>query len=190
MSTFYAFSSPAAGHLFPMIPGLLELQARGHTVHLRTAPGLVGAARSAGLRNVASVDERVLEFAARDYEAKSPKERLTRGLENLMLRGPYEMAQLRRDVAALRPDVLLTDMNSYGAVVAAEATGLPWASVQPTLLAYPQADVPPFGFGLAPLRGPVGRARNRVLNKLMVKIYSDAMMPGINRLRIDAGLAP
>jgi MGT family glycosyltransferase len=190
MSTFYAFTSPAAGHLFPIIPGLLELQGRGHAVHLRTDPGLVDTARAAGLRNVEGVDERILAFAAKDYEAKSPKERLTRGLENLMLRGPYEMAQLRRDVAALRPDVLLTDINAYGAVVAAEATGLPWASIQPTLLAYPQDDVPPFGFGLAPLRGPVGRVRNRVLNKLMVKLYSDAMMPGINRLRADAGLAP
>ena len=29
MSTFYAFSSPAAGHTFPLVPGLLELQVEG-----------------------------------------------------------------------------------------------------------------------------------------------------------------
>ncbi|MEA2177893.1 MAG: hypothetical protein QOG77_1190 [Solirubrobacteraceae bacterium] len=109
MSTYYAFTSPAAGHLFPMVPGLLELQARGHDVHLRTAPELVDAARSAGLRDVESVDPRILEFEATDYEAASPKERLTRGLEDLMQRGPHEMAQFSADVAALRPDVLLTD---------------------------------------------------------------------------------
>jgi MGT family glycosyltransferase len=190
MSTYYAFTSPAAGHLFPMVPGLLELQARGHDVHLRTAPELVDAARCAGLRNVESVDPRILEFEATDYEAASPKERLTRGLEDLMQRGPHEMAQFSADVAALRPDVLLTDMNAYGAVVAAEATGLPWASIQPTLLAYPTDEVPPFGFGLKPIAGPVGRMRNHVMNRLMVSVYSKAMMPGINRLRADAGLAP
>jgi MGT family glycosyltransferase len=190
MSTYYAYTSPAAGHLFPMIPGLLELQERGHDVHLRTAPALVESARAAGLRNVEGVDPRIVELEANDYEASSPKERLTRGLENLMLRGPYEMAQFERDVAALAPDVLLTDMNSYGAVVAAEATGLPWASIQPTLLAYPTDEVPPFGFGLRPIAGPVGRLRNRAMNRLMVGVYSKAMMPGINRLRSDAGLAP
>ena len=104
-----------------------------------------------------------------------------------MKRGPYEMAQVRDDVAALRPDVLLTDMNAYGAVVAAEATGLPWASIQPTLLAYPTDEIPPFGFGLKPIGGPVGRMRNRLMNRLMVSVYSKAMMPGINRLRADAG---
>jgi MGT family glycosyltransferase len=81
-------------------------------------------------------------------------------------------------------------MNAYGAVVAAEATGLPWASIQPTLLAYPTDEIPPFGFGLKPIGGPVGRMRNRVMNRLMVSVYSKAMMPGINRLRADAGLAP
>ena len=190
MSTFYAYTSPATGHLFPMVPGFLELQRRGHTVHVRTDPKHVDAVRAAGLRDVEGVDPRILEIPATDYEVSSPKERLTRGLEDLIRRGPYEMAQLRADVERLRPDVLLTDINSYGAVVAAEATGLPWASIQPTLLAFPSDDVPPFGFGLRPLGGPVGRLRNRVMNRVMVGVYSKAMMPGINGLRADAGLAP
>jgi MGT family glycosyltransferase len=190
MSTFYAYTSPASGHIFPMVPGFLALQDRGHTVHLRTDPKHVDAVRAAGLRDVEAVDPRILEIPATDYEVSSPKERLTRGLEDLMKRGPYEMAQFRDDVAALQPDALLTDMNAYGAVVAAEATGLPWASIQPTLLAYPTDEIPPFGFGLKPIGGPVGRIRNRVMNRLMVSVYSKAMMPGINRLRADAGLAP
>jgi MGT family glycosyltransferase len=189
MSTYYAFSSPATGHTFPLVPGLLELQARGHTVHLRTSPGLVDAVRAAGLANVEGVDPRMLEFEVKDYEASNPKERLTRGLENLMHRGPLEMAQFDREVAELRPDAVLTDMNSYGAVVAAEASGLPWASVQPTLLAYPDADTPPFGLGLRPMGGPLGRARNRLLNRMVISMYGKAMLPGINRLRADAGLA-
>jgi MGT family glycosyltransferase len=188
MSTYYVYATPAAGHTFPLVPGLLELQSRGHTVHLRAAPSLVDALRAAGLRNVESVDRRILEFEVRDYEVSNPKERLTRGLENLIQRGPYEAAQFKRDVAAIRPDAVLTDMNSYGAVVAAEASGLPWASIQPTLLAYPDADTPPFGLGLKPMSGPLGRARNRVLNRMVIAMYTKAMLPGINRMRADAGL--
>ena len=56
MSTFYAYTSPASGHLFPMVPGFLALQARGHTVHLRTDPKHVEAVRAAGLRDVEAVD--------------------------------------------------------------------------------------------------------------------------------------
>ena len=62
------------------------------------------------------------------------------------------MAQFRRRTSRrCSPTSSLTDMNAYGAVVAAEATGLPWASIQPTLLAYPTDEVPPFGFGLKPI---------------------------------------
>jgi phytoene/squalene synthetase len=40
---------PAAGHLFPFVPGLQELQRRGHHVHVRTGEKLLGTAREAGL---------------------------------------------------------------------------------------------------------------------------------------------
>jgi MGT family glycosyltransferase len=188
MSTFLAYTSPAAGHVFPMVPGLLELQQRGHTVHLRTDPRLVGTVRTAGVRNVEPVDGRIAAIPAKDYEATTPRERLTRGLENLMERGPFEREQLAADIAAIGPDALLADLNAYGATVAAEASGLPWATIQPTLLAYPQEDVPTYGLGLKPLGGPLGRARNRILNRMVVKLYQGAMLPGINRLRAGAGL--
>jgi MGT family glycosyltransferase len=188
MSTFLAFTSPAAGHLFPMVPGLLELQERGHTVHLRTDARLLHVVRAAGLHNAEALDPRIGAIAAKDYEATNPKERLTRGVENLMDRGPFEREQFAADIAAIGPDVLLTDLNAYGATVAAEASGLPWATIQPTLLAYPQADIPTYGLGLKPMGGPIGRARNRVLNRMIVKLYQGAMLPGINRLRAGAGL--
>jgi MGT family glycosyltransferase len=190
MSTFYAFTSPAAGHAFPVVPGLLELQARGHEVHLRTQGSLVDVLRGAGLEHVEPLDPRIEAIEATDYAVKSPKERLTRGLEDLISRGPHEREQFLADVEALRPDALLVDFNTFGASVAAQTLGLPWAYTWPTLLAYPQDDVPPFGFGLRPMGGPLGRMRNRAANSLMVRMYSGAMLPGLNRLRADAGLPP
>ena len=41
MSTVLAYTSPAIGHLLPMVPLLLELKARGHYVHVRTLPAYV-----------------------------------------------------------------------------------------------------------------------------------------------------
>jgi MGT family glycosyltransferase len=189
MSTFLAFTSPAAGHLFPMVPGLLELQARGHEVHLLTAPALVDAARAAGL-DAEGVDPRIPAIEAKDYEAGNPKARLTRGLQDLIERGPYEAQDLRRAIAAYEPDVLLVDMNAYGASVGAEASGLPWATIMPSLLAYPGAGAPPYGLGLRPARGPLGRLRDRVLTSAIIRMYSGAMLPGLNRLRAAAELPP
>ena len=34
MARFLAYTSPATGHLFPLVPGLLELIERGHEVRL------------------------------------------------------------------------------------------------------------------------------------------------------------
>jgi MGT family glycosyltransferase len=189
MSTFLAFTSPAAGHLFPLIPGLLELQERGHRVVLLTAPGLVDAARAAGL-DAHGVDPRIPAIEATDYQVSNPKARLTRGLEDLLRRGPYEAADLRAAIDTYAPDALLVDMNAYGASVHAEASGIPWATIMPSLLAYPGAGAPPYGLGLRPAKGPAGRLRDTVLTRMIIRMYSGAMMPGLNRLRADAGLEP
>src|SRR4051812_11084069 len=99
MSTFLAYSSPAAGHLFPLVPGLLALQDRGHEVHVYTASELVDGARAAGLRHVAALDARISDVEVRDYEARSGTQRLVVGFENLLGRGPAEA----EDPASGRP---------------------------------------------------------------------------------------
>jgi MGT family glycosyltransferase len=190
MSTVLVHTSPAAGHAFPVVPGLLELQRRGHVVHLRTQSTLVDVIRAAGLEHVEALDPRIEAIEATDYAVRSPKARLTRGLEDLISRGPHEREGLLADVEAIDPDALLVDFNAYGASVTASTLGRPWAYVWPTLLAYPQDDVPPFGFGLKPRGGALGRARNRRKNPAQIKMYSGAMLPGLNGLRAEAGLPP
>src|SRR5215218_4563289 len=106
MSTFLVYTSPAAGHLFPLVPGLLALQDHGHEVHVRTAPSLVDVARAAGLRNVGALDPRVVAIDVRDYEARSGKERLVVGFENLLGRAPAEAEELRRAVAETEADAV------------------------------------------------------------------------------------
>src|SRR3954452_24510907 len=166
MSTFLAYSSPAAGHLFPLVPGLLALQDRGHEVHVYTASELVDGARAAGLRHVAALDARISDVEVRDYEARSGTQRLVVGFENLLGRGPAEAEDLRRAIAETQPDAVLVDVNAYGAAVAVQRSGLPWATTLPSLLPLPGAGIPPCGLGLAPATGPLGRRRDRVLGDL------------------------
>jgi MGT family glycosyltransferase len=188
VTTFLAYTSPAAGHLFPLVPGLLALQERGHEVHVRTAAELVESASAAGLRHVAPLDSRISDVEVRDYEARSGKERLVVGFENLLARGPAEAGDLRRALDETGADAVLVDVNAYGAAVAVQRTGLPWATVLPSLLPLPGAGIPPYGLGLAPASGPLGRLRDRVLWDVVERMYGKAMLPGLNALRRDHGL--
>jgi MGT family glycosyltransferase len=185
MATILAYTYPAAGHLFPLVPGLLELQARGHDVHLLAPAEHVGHVRAAGL-DAQPMDERP-EVAVKDYDG--PKsQRLKNGLAYLMAHGEAERAELERAIAAYRPDALIVDVNAYGATVGAEASGLPWGLSIPSLLPWPGRGIPPYGMGMKPRHDAVGRIRDAVLMRMVLRMYGKAMLPRLNELRAQAGL--
>jgi len=187
MARILAYSSPATGHVYRVVPGLLALRERGHDV--RVIGPHVDELREAGIA-AEPLDPRIAAVPIRDYEAKEGRDRLHKGLHDLLARGPFERADLERAIVAYEPDVLLVDTNAYGAAVAAEASGLPWATVFPSLLPIPGKGIPPYGLGLKPKHGPLGRLRDRALFQLVLREYAGAMMPRLNELREAAGLAP
>jgi len=182
MATFLAFAPDAAGHVFPLVPGLLELQERGHRVQLRTGAGVAEVVRAAGVDTVVSDVDRL--------DGQAGPSRLRHGLAGLLARAPSERRSLERAVADVRPDAILVDTNAFGAAVAAERTGMPWATTLPSLLPLPGAGIPPYGLGLSPVRGPLGCARDRVLWRLVDRMFTRALLPGLNGLRRDAALRP
>ena len=188
MATYLAYTSPAAGHLFPLMPGLLALQARGHAVHVRTGAHLVETARAAGIADTEAIDPRIPEAAARAMEGQGDADRLRKGLSYLMAGGPIEREDLRAAIERVRPDALLIDTNSYGAAVEAEASRIPWATTLPSLLPLPGPGIPAYGLGMAPMRGPLGAVRDRVLWRLVERMYGKAMLPLLNPMRAAAGL--
>jgi MGT family glycosyltransferase len=188
MARILAYTSPAAGHLFPLVPGLLALQERGHDVHLRIGERLLGVARDAGL-DAQACDPAIAEIVVDDHSGHvKDTEKLRRGIGSLLVRGPLERADLDRAIAEVDPDVIVVDTNSYGATVAAQASGRPWAIALPSLLPVPGRGIPPYGLAMRPLRGPLGRVRDRVLWKLLEREYGKAMLPRLNALRADVGL--
>jgi UDP:flavonoid glycosyltransferase YjiC (YdhE family) len=122
-----------------------------------------------------------------DYAAKK-RDRLHRGLTNLMARGEYERADLARAIVEFDPHALLIDVNAYGAATEAERSGLPWATIMPSLFAYPGKGIPAYGLGMKPRGGLFGRVRDALCTKLVIKMYARAMLPGLNEMRVNAGL--
>ena len=189
MSTVLAYTSPALGHLFPMTPLLLELRSRGHRVHVRTLAGQVDRMESLGLE-ASAMDARVEAIEHTDYQAGSARAALAGAVATFAARGEYDGPDLDRAIDELRPDVLIVDINSWGALVAAEASGLPFVTFSPYTPPIRSEGTPPFGPGFKPLPGLLGRVRDGLLRPLVMGAAEKIMKPRIAALREAKGLPP
>jgi len=188
MPKLLVYTSPARGHLYPLVPTLEELKRRGHDVALFTLASEVERVRRSGI-SAAPIGAEVEGRALDDWKASSPPAALLAACRTFVERGAYEVGDLRRAIEAERPDLLFTDVNSWGAAAAAEASGLPWATFAPYFLPVRAPGVPPWGLGLPPRGGLAGRARDAALWRVVNALY-DRAIPGLNRLRASAGAAP
>jgi MGT family glycosyltransferase len=92
-------------------------------------------------------------------------------------------------ISETSPDLVVCSMFCVGGMIAAEAAGVPFDAVFSTIYPLPAAGIPPFGMGLGPSRGFVGRCRDRTLNALAEDLW-DRGLRGLNGLRSQYGLAP
>ncbi len=189
MARILAYTSPAQGHLFPLTPILDELSRRGHEIALRTLGAQVQLMQARGF-HAAPISEQVEAISLDDWRATTSRAALGRAVRGFLARAEHDGPDLQQAIAQERPDALLVDINSWGALAAAEAWRGPWATFCPYPLALPSRDVPPFGPGLAPAGGPVGRLRDRVLRPLVVGTIERTMLPALNDVRSRMGLSP
>lgn len=189
MARFLVYTSPAVGHTLPLVAGLLELRRRGHEVHVRALPGLVPVLEAAGV-TASAIGADVLQIEVTDYRATSDAERLRTGQADLIARARHDGPDFDEVVRRVSPDAVLVDVNAYGAQIRAEASGLPRAIVLPSVVPIPEPGIPPYGLGLRPAPGPLGRVRDRIGWALVERAFGRAMLPGLNELRRESGLAP
>jgi MGT family glycosyltransferase len=187
MSRILAYTSPAVGHLFPMTPLLLELARRRHQVHVRTLADQVGLMRGLGL--VAEpIDERIAAIEHHDFGAKSTLEALSASVDVFVRRAAIDGPDLAAAIASASPDAVIVDFNSWGARAAAQAWGGPWAAFCPYTPPVTSRDTPPFGPGLPPLAGPVGRLRDGILQPIIMGQLEKRFLPGINVILTANGI--
>src|SRR5260370_1528454 len=183
MARILAYTSPARGHLFPLTPVLDELHHRGHQVALRTLASQVPLMRARGF-DAAAISERVEAIELEDWRARNARAALGMSVRGFCARAEYDAPDLQRAIAEQRPDALLVDINSWGGLAAAEAWGGPWAAFCPYPMFLRSTGVPPFGPGLAPDGGPLGRLRHLVLRPIVLGAIKRKELPTLNeRLR-------
>lgn len=166
MSNVLCVTSPARGHLFPVVPVLTELQRRGHQVSVRTLAAHVADLQGLGLRAL-PLDPQVESIPLDDWRARTPAASQARAMRAFARRAPYEAADTARAIRDERPDLVLVDVMAFGAAAAAEASGVPWAVWLPYPAWLRRPGVPPYGPGLAPRTGPVGRLRDGLLTRAL-----------------------
>lgn len=188
MSKILVYTSPARGHLYPLVPTLEELRRRGHQLSVRTLASEVDRVRALGLAAEpisAAIEAREID----DWKAKSPPGALLAACRTFLERGRHELGDLRQAIEREQPDLLFTDVNSWGAAAAAQASGLPWAVFAPYFLPLRAPGAPPWGLGLRPMGGVLGRLRDALLWSVVNALY-DRALPGLNELRASAGVGP
>jgi MGT family glycosyltransferase len=189
MARILAYTTPGRGHLYPLTPILDELRRRGHQIALRTLASQVPLMRARGFE-ASSISEQVAAIEHDDWQAGNARKALEYAVRIFCARAEYDAPDLRQAIDEEHPDALIVDINSWGGLAAAEAWGGPWATFCPYPLALRSLDVPPFGPGLPPARGPLGRLRDRILRPLVLGTIEKTMLPALNGVRGQVGLAP
>jgi MGT family glycosyltransferase len=187
MTKFLAYTNPLLGHVYPTIPTLLELRARGHDVVLYTGAAAVEPLERLGL-TVCPVDPELERIENDDWKARTPVGAQKRDVENLARRARLEIPELERAIAEEQPEALIVDVTAFGASAAAERSGLPWAHVVHFPVPVPSRDVPPYGLGLTPRHDAVGRIRDAAARRLVFGMLERTILPRINEVRNAVGV--
>jgi MGT family glycosyltransferase len=87
-------------------------------------------------------------------------------------------------------DLVIADNVLLGALVGAEAAGVPSIALQHAVAIRPFAGLPPFGTGWQPGRWPIGKARDSLGRLVIETLYRRNGLPALNAAREEVGLAP
>ena len=160
MARILAYTSPAIGHLFPLVPVLLELAERGHEVHVRTLANRVDLVREQGLA-AEPIDPHV-EAVTHVLDPGGSRAGLEAAGDVFARRAAFDGPDLARAIEEGRPDLLVVDTNSWGAIATAQAQQRPWVEFCPYIPPLPAPGTPPFGPGLPRRTDLLGRVRDAV----------------------------
>jgi MGT family glycosyltransferase len=126
----------------------------------------------------------------KDWDTSTPFQAFGRVRDGAMV-GPAALfaADVRTELQRRPADVVVANFFVFGAQIAAQAEGVPFAFLVSNLLSFRGSGTPPLGPGLKPARGPLGRARDAALNRVMARLF-DKGLDQLNEVRRANGLDP
>ena len=179
----------AGGTVPPEIGVARRLVDRGHHVTVLADDPLERPTLEAGARFRPTTGRVTAPFD--DWAIRSPAG-IARGMAEHMITGPAPV-QADDTVAAideLRPDLVVVSSFAIGAMIAAEARGVPFDLLIPNTYTLPAKGMPPFGVGLKPGHGPMGALRDRAFGTAGRRLFDHFALASLNTVRTDHGLEP
>ncbi|HEY1105552.1 MAG TPA: nucleotide disphospho-sugar-binding domain-containing protein [Agromyces sp.] len=186
----YLFALADGGGTVPVELGVVRrLVERGHRVTAIVDASMLVAARRTGatVRTWSAVPTE----AYRDWAIRNPLE-LARGMADHYLSGPAagHAHDTLAAIGADHPDLVVTTFFTLGAMIGAEARGIPFDVLMPNVYIAPVAGRPPGGAGMKPMRGAFGSFRDRAANAMTSRLLDRYTLPALNETRARHGLAP
>lgn len=183
-------------HTTNPLPFAARLVERGHEVDWYAGRAFHDRIAAVGAR---PVDYRAaVDFGAGDMDDHFPHLRdltgarvISRAFAEVFVGEAVARAHdLSRHLATRPADAILCDELSFGVGLVSEAGGPPWATFGDGPLPFPEPDTPPFGPGLLPMAGPLGRLRNRLVGTAARWALFRPAQRAFDEARAELGLAP
>ncbi len=127
--------------------------------------------------------------SVRDWEARTQLGAAKRMRDGLITPLPDATGEMIELLDGWSADVVVFDWLFAGAAIAAERAGVPAVALVHCPYPLPARGAPPLFSGLKPMAGPLGAARDRLLNGV-TRRFSAAGLPVLNDVRAEHGLTP
>ncbi|WP_313357115.1 nucleotide disphospho-sugar-binding domain-containing protein [Microbacterium sp.] len=179
MSSHLIACTPAHGHVLPLLQVARHLIERGDEVTFLTSARYAERVVAAGARFVAlpaaaDIDLDDADSAFPERKGLTGTAALRFDMSNLFVRpGVAQLATLRTVLAERRIDSVLAEPLFLGAALLQQ---LPRGERPPVIalgifpLGVGSRDAAPFGLGIAPMAGPIGRLRNAALRTIAERV--------------------
>jgi UDP:flavonoid glycosyltransferase YjiC (YdhE family) len=184
------------GTVPPELGAVRRLVERGHHVDVLAEYSMVDELRGTGasfrpwLPPINRSDRSPEHDPLQDWQCKTPLQLFTRMLDRLLARpAPYYAAGVLGAIDGHIPDLVVCSLFAVGAMVGAEAAGIPYDVLMPNIYALPPPGLPTLGLGGEPAVGSLGGGRDRVVTAVAQRQWNKGLGP-INQLRNSLGLRP
>ncbi|HEY8588782.1 MAG TPA: glycosyltransferase, partial [Naasia sp.] len=179
-------STPIHGHITPMLGIARRLVASGHSVRFLTGARWRSKVEATGatflqLPAEADFDDRDLDASFPERVGRKGLDRVIREVRSIFLRPvPAQLRAVQEALAAEPADAVVAE-QMFAAMPALallrDESGPALITVSVIPLGLPSRDTAPFGIGVAPMAGPLGRLRNRA----MQAVVENVVLAGIER---------
>jgi len=181
MASILICCTPAHGHVYPLLTVARHLVAEGHDVRMLTGTKYRDTVTAAGVEFIpmppgADIDLDHVNDMFPERAAMKPIPQLRFSVIECFIKPGRFHVKAVEDAIADRPvDVILSEMMFVGSAMLVER---PLGERPPILmlgifpLAAQDPDVAPYGLGITPLPGPIGRIRNRILEAVAARMFA------------------